>query len=320
MEKLLEGFEPDFEFKPVPPLPKEEFEERARKLRRGAVENECDALILHTDNIGWYHTSNSYLRYICDWMREGVLIMPTDEDKPSTILAFFSDAVLLPPPGEPTWVDDIRQTGVWGREAWERPGDTRAKLVQAVKEVTDELGVSEGKLGLIGDFTSAPLWSSLARTLPKANSQDQTHVINEMQWVKSKKERDLVRAAAQLADIGIQAAYHVTRPGITDYEVFAAFTFAQMARGGETGDGYQIGINACGTHICKPYGHVIKPGDVHQSLHLSCYLQGVRCTVRKNDRRWKCFKKAGRDHGHVCGGSQKRDGSSAPGRLREGCP
>ena len=70
IEKLLEGFEPDFEFQAVSPLPKEEFEARARKIRREAIENECDALIMHASSIGWYHSSNSYLRYVCDWVRE----------------------------------------------------------------------------------------------------------------------------------------------------------------------------------------------------------------------------------------------------------
>lgn len=51
-EKLLEGFEPDFEFIEVPPLPKEEHEERVNRVRVEAAENECDALILHTDSVG----------------------------------------------------------------------------------------------------------------------------------------------------------------------------------------------------------------------------------------------------------------------------
>jgi Xaa-Pro aminopeptidase len=54
----------------------------------------------------------------------------------------------------------------------------------------------------------------------------------------------------------------VTRPGVTDHEIYAAFTYAQLARGGETGDGYQIGVNRWGTHCGKPYGHVVRPGDL----------------------------------------------------------
>ncbi len=38
--------------------------------------------IIHTDMIGWFHTSNAYLRFLYDWMREGVLIIPIDSGKP----------------------------------------------------------------------------------------------------------------------------------------------------------------------------------------------------------------------------------------------
>jgi Xaa-Pro aminopeptidase len=50
----------------------------------------------------------------------------------------------------------------------------------------------------------------------------------------------------------------------------AAFTFAQIARGGETGDGYQIGINEFGTHCGKPYGRVVRPGDL-----INLYISNV---------------------------------------------
>ena len=121
VERLLDGFEPSFEFEPVDPLPASEFAERDRRIRREAALAGCDALILHTDIIGWYHTSNSYLRYYCDWIREGALVVPTDADKAPVLLSFFSSSVLLPPPGEPVGVDDIRQVAPWGRETWDRP-------------------------------------------------------------------------------------------------------------------------------------------------------------------------------------------------------
>ncbi|MCJ7767850.1 aminopeptidase P family protein, partial [Candidatus Bathyarchaeota archaeon] len=134
-EKLLEGFEPNFEFKPVPPLPKEEFEERVRRIRREATEEELDALLILADRVVRYHPSNAYVQYVCDWPREALLILPIDEDKPSTILSFFSQSILLPPPGEPVWIDDIRSVGVWSRAETDRPGNATAKLAKAAKEV-----------------------------------------------------------------------------------------------------------------------------------------------------------------------------------------
>ena len=65
IERLLDGFEPSFEFIAPPPLPEAEFAERVRRIRREAVVAGHDALIVHTGTVGWFHTSNPYLRYIC---------------------------------------------------------------------------------------------------------------------------------------------------------------------------------------------------------------------------------------------------------------
>src|SRR6478735_8489165 len=106
-EALLDGFQPSFEFEPINPLPEEEFAERLRHIRREATVAGHDVILVHADSIGSYRVSNSYLRYICDWMREGVLVIPTDEDLPMALFSFFSSSVLLPPAGEPVLVDDI---------------------------------------------------------------------------------------------------------------------------------------------------------------------------------------------------------------------
>jgi len=262
MERLLDGFEPSFEFKPVNPLPESEYRDRLRRIRREAVVAGHDVTLVHADGIGWYHVSNSYLRYICDWAREGVLVIPTDDDKPLTMFSFFSSSVVLPPAGEPLLVEDIWQIGTWGRETYNRPGRTVDKVVAAVAAHLKDRGFAAAQIGTMGDASSAKYWAGLKAELPKAHMAAFDGVLERMQRVRSPAEQALVRAAAQLADIGIQAAYHVTKPGVTDHEIYAAFTYAQLARGGETGDGYQIGINEWGTHCGKPYGHVVRPGDL----------------------------------------------------------
>lgn len=267
-ERLLDGFEPDFEFLPIAPLPASEFESRLRRILREAVIGEYDALIINCEMAGYLRPGNSYLRYICDWFREGVLIVPTDKPEASVLFSFYSDAALLPPPGEPTWVDDIRQVGSWGRQFFDRPGNNSAKLAEATEHVIGELGLAGGRFGLVGDARSEPFWAGLTESMPDAVFKEDNDIIQRMQRVRSSAEQKIIRAAAQLIDIGIQAAYHVIRPGVTDHEIYAAFTYAQLARGGETGDGYQIGINKYGTHVSKPYGHIVEVGDIIQ-LYIS---------------------------------------------------
>jgi Xaa-Pro aminopeptidase len=270
IEKLLEGFEPDFEFSPPPPPPQTEYAERIRRIRREAVVAGHDALILHADMIGWFHTSNAYLRYACDWTREGLLIIPTDSDKEIVLLSFFTQSVLLPPGGEPVGVDQIWQIGAIGREYADRPGSSTEKTAEAAAKMLADLGMSAGQIGRIGDLRSSQLFRHLDELMPKAKFVTANSIIDRMQRIRSAHEIEMFRAAAQLISIGTQAAYHVTRPGVTDAEIYAAFTFGQMARGGETGDGYQIGVNQYGTHCGKPYGHVVRPGDL-----INLYISNV---------------------------------------------
>lgn len=271
MERLLDGFEPTFEFQPVDPLPESEFADRLRRIRREAVVAGHDVILVHADSIGSYRVSNSYLRYMCDWAREGVLVVPTDDNKPLTMFSLFSSSVLLPPAGEAVLVEDIWQVGTWGRETYNRPGKTVDKVAEAVASFLQSSGFGVAQIGTIGDATSAGYWAGLKAKLPKSAFVPAEAIVDRMQKVRSPREQAVVRGAAQLADIGIQAAYHVIRPGVTDYEIYAAFTFAQMARGGESGDGYQIGINRYGTHCGKPYGHVVRDGDLI-NLYISAVL------------------------------------------------
>jgi Xaa-Pro aminopeptidase len=262
IEALLADFEPDFQFTAPRPLPIEEFEERLRRVRRECVVAGHDVLIVHTDMIGWFHTSNAYLRYLCDWMREGVLIVPMDEDRPLTLLSFFTQAVILPPAGEPVLVEDIWQIGAIGREYADRPGCSMAKTAEACAGLVTDLISARPQICCMGDRKSEDFFDLLRDLIPGAKFVGDGGIVDRMQRVRSPREVDMFRAASQLIDIGIQAAYHVAKPGVTDSEIFAAFTFAQLARGGESADGYQIGVNEFGTHCGKPYGRALRLGDL----------------------------------------------------------
>ena len=132
--------------------------------------------------------------------------------------------------------------------------------MQALVEILSDLKADN--IGFIGDKRSQAFRAGLVAEMPKAKVSDQHGILDRMQRNRTVNEIAQFRTAAQLISIATQAAYHVARAGVTDYEMYAAFTMAQMARGGETGDGYQIGANQWGTHCGKPYGHIIRKGDI----------------------------------------------------------
>ncbi|WP_101876513.1 M24 family metallopeptidase [Lachnoclostridium edouardi] len=270
-EKLLDGFEPDFEFIPPKAIPEEEFQDRIAHIRQKAIHGEHDVTLVNANGVLNYHTSNKYLRYLCDWNREGILIIPSDSRKGLVLFSFYTQAVILPPSwGEAVGVEKLYQVGALGREYSGRPALSEEKLIEGVAKELASMGFQSASIGLMGDGSSGKHWAALKELLPKAKFADETHVIRHMQRLRTESEIDQIRASAQLMDIGFQAACHACKPGVTDYELYAAFTFAQLARGGENADGYQIGINQWGTHIGKAYGHTIVPGDL-----INFYVSGI---------------------------------------------
>ncbi|HZX03082.1 Xaa-Pro peptidase family protein [Kribbella sp.] len=270
MESLLSDFEPSFDFEPAAQLTEAEYADRIERLRREATVAGLDALLVHASLVGWYHTSNPFLRYLCDWMREGVLILPTDADLDPELLSFWTESAVVPPGGEPLLVGDIWQISPFGRESVNRPGSPLRKTVDGCVGVLQRLGLAGGSLGLIGDDTAATFFAGLREELPRTAFTNATDMILRMQRIRSAAEIDIIRSAGELIGIGWEALCHVVRPGVTDYEAYAAFSYAQLARGGETGDGYQIGANRYGTLCGKPYGHVLTHGDL-----LNLYISNV---------------------------------------------
>jgi hypothetical protein len=77
---------------------------------------EHDAIVVHANGASGFSASNSLLRYLCDWAREGVLVIPTDPTDGIHLFSFFTESVLLPPAGEPLGVEAIWQISPFGRE------------------------------------------------------------------------------------------------------------------------------------------------------------------------------------------------------------
>ena len=270
-EKLLDGFRPSFEFVPPKAITEEELASRVEHIRRESIVAEHDVTLVVTNNAHSFNTANKYLRYLCDWNREGVLIIPNDTSKGMHLYSFFTQSVILPPSwGEAVGVEKIYQVGALGREYSGREVDSIEQLVKAVVKDLADMGYGTASIGYITDSKSVGILNAIKAEMPKAKFGDESHVILEMQRLRSPAEVDLIRASVQLQEIGFEAACHVCRPGVTDWEMYAAFTYAQLARGGENADGYQIGVNKWGTHCGKAYGHIIESGDL-----INFYVSGI---------------------------------------------
>ncbi len=74
----------------------------------------------------------------------------------------------------------------------------------------------------------------LKERFPLTAIHDLTPILDEMRWIKDKKEIDVLRECGRIGCLGINEAIKVTRPGIYEYQTVAAcdFIYADMGSAG----------------------------------------------------------------------------------------
>jgi Xaa-Pro aminopeptidase len=72
---------------------------------------------------------------------------------------------------------------------------------------------------------------------------DGSDILREVRWVKSAAEIACLEKAAEIADIGFEAARDAIRPGVTELEVYGEIT-AAMARAGGEAPGLTLPVNS----------------------------------------------------------------------------
>ena len=97
-EKLLEGFEPDFDFTPALPISKKEYEERVVRIRREMAMEELDALIIVAEGVNRYHPSNIMPKnyYKIDYRSSSYYVPRMVKDELSLIMNRPKDKSFVP--------------------------------------------------------------------------------------------------------------------------------------------------------------------------------------------------------------------------------
>ncbi|MET3289216.1 UNVERIFIED_CONTAM: Xaa-Pro aminopeptidase [Brevibacillus sp. OAP136] len=80
-----------------------------------------------------------------------------------------------------------------------------------------------------------PISEKLQATLEAANCEvvDGTKIVRDVRFIKSPMELRYIETASKIADIGMQAALNVMKPGITELDIVAEYTYAMHKAGGE---------------------------------------------------------------------------------------
>ncbi len=140
--------------------------------------------------------------------------------------------MLVPASGEPALLVDGRG---YRRDLLTLP-DIRLSndLVAATADALRERGLATGTVGLVGgDILPYAFAQDLAAAAPQLRLAAADDLLDQLRAVKSPDERALLRGAAQIAGIGLQAVLDTIRPGVTEQDVCAAGTAAALAAGAD---------------------------------------------------------------------------------------
>lgn len=110
-------------------------------------------------------------------------------------------------------------------------------MIHSIAHFFRDFGISVGTVGLEHTFLTQSMMGML--THPHAKPKDVavadcTHVLSHLRMVKEEGEIEAIRAAARVADVGMQAAVEAVKPGVTESQVAAAAEGGMRNAGAES--------------------------------------------------------------------------------------
>lgn len=122
--------------------------------------------------------------------------------------------------------------------------EARRNYGRVIVERLKELKVDRGRIGITGlgevEGTRTPegtilygTWRQIREAFPHAELVDATLILTEVRYVKSHEEIEALRKSMEIIELGYQAEIEAARPGIKDWEVWAATQCALMRNGSE---------------------------------------------------------------------------------------
>jgi Xaa-Pro dipeptidase len=241
----------------------EEYQDRLSRTREWMRSRDVELLLLtqpeHYNWLSGYEPTSAFYFQ--------ALVVPVAEDAALTLLCNKAELLLCE---ETCWVSDVRP--IWTRE------DQTARLLDLLRERNLD-GAKRVGLNLSSYHLKARYALELTRALSKAEMVDVCEGLDDLRLVKSPSEIALLRRAAHVADVGVNAGIEAIRAGVSDREVMAAIQRAVAASGGEF-PAYPTLVDARGTLHGTPVGKVLGDGDVVY-LEVSGVVRRYHCNISR---------------------------------------
>lgn len=196
----------------------------------------------------------------------------TLEEGPLTLILRDSEVFEM---SDLTLADDVRG---WGGQ---EPGDP----VERFKEVVREKGYGSRRIGLEvpGHYLSPSDYVQIKAFLGDAMVVDATGLVESLKLVKSPRELEMIRRAASIADLAMQATVDAIHEGASEFEVTADTYRALIANGSDSPASpanFVTGDRTCYSHGA-PGERTISRGDF-MHMEFGAAYHRYTCTIGRN--------------------------------------
>jgi Xaa-Pro aminopeptidase len=241
------------------PFPVEEYHERLNRVRREMAREGLDCLVVLGNR-----ADNSNIRYLTNFEDfyggETVVVIPASGEP-----GFTTNAVMH---GEPMhsgiqdcWMADVRCAAAPRTVT----GSAQpATMFDHVEDFIQERACAHGAIGLTGEFNVEGLHAFLVKTFPQATVTSVPQILRSLRAIKSPREIDVMRKAAHLADVGMQAAMDAVAPGASEFDLAAEANYAMFKAGAEH-PAFAIALAAgprSGFKHMAPTNYRVQDGDI----------------------------------------------------------
>jgi Xaa-Pro aminopeptidase len=199
-------------------LPEREFLSRQEKTARLLQQKELDGLIAFSS----YAEREGHVCYLTNHHNSFPNVLShAGLGHSAFVLPAEGKGVLVSPLGYET----TKVVGIdYGKSGWD--------LIAGVVSATKEKRLDEGRIGIVGsDVIPAEYYKALIKALPKTTFEDANDLLESQRITKSQAEIGLLRDAARMADIGLQAGLEAVREGVREREIELAIREAALNAG-----------------------------------------------------------------------------------------
>lgn len=234
-----------------PDFPKEEYEQRYARARALMSERNLDGLLI-TEELNYiYFTGHRSIQNPLDKIRPYVFILPKDDDGVLITMPFEVGQVL-----STTWIRDVRQAGLMGHASF---------IASVLKEkglANARIGAEMGREQYLG--VSFNEFMGLQKELPNATFVDAASLILTLRAIKSPREIQYIRQAAQIVAQAEVSTFAAIRVGMSEIEVDRLMRIRIAELGGEdvTESAVISSIEPNGGIVLLPTERRIQPGDL----------------------------------------------------------